>query len=85
MFGDLLLHQRLQGGANALCDVLHNGSLTHVDGRLQQSLELVVVLCGDRKCPSAVKLILQPGDALHLWVNQQAEPFRLFYDQGIIN
>jgi len=85
IFGDLLLHQRLQVGANLLFDVLYNDCLTHVDGQFNLFLELVVGLRGNLKLPSAIKLILQPGDTLHLWVNQQAKPLCLFHDQSIID
>jgi len=85
IFGDLLLHQRLQVGANLLFDVLYNDCLTHVDGQFNLFLELVVGLRGNLKLSSAIKLILQPGDTLHLWVNQQAKPLCLFHDQSIID
>jgi len=65
--------------------VLYNDCLTHVDGQFNLFLELVVGLRGNLKLPSAIKLILQPGDTLHLWVNQQAKPLCLFHDQSIID
>lgn len=65
--------------------LLDDDRAAHLDGALDLLLELAVVLLEDRQTATLVELLLQPGDALHLRINEQAESLGLLNDQGIVD
>jgi hypothetical protein len=66
----LFFHQRLQVHADFFSDMLDDDRAPHIYCDLDQLFELRIVLLDDCQRSAVVILILEPGDALNLGIDE---------------